>query len=568
MAIGDKRVNLDVLKAIHDADAANVADLKSALQYSYAIMVADWESGGLSVGTGNGVAGTNRIRTVNALTGITAIIAGNGYAYALYAWSGSTYVGAWNGTAWSHSTTSPWRTGETIIASLENADSYSLKIVLKRTDDADISTSAMENLTIYSCTDKTLEQAYKAADAYVTGKRLSDAEGNLASLMVGFGAGEVTVKNGAEILISGHALNGSGAEISSGSSYCSDFVAARSGYVATSTLTYDAAKIASSWYHYIAFYDSNKEFISRVGGGKQVSVSGDVPQNAAYMRTSLTYINQAALVDYVLTQVATIVNGSPKNKWYVLGDSISAGYYSMTESMAQEAGVALTYQSPVTTEDGEATGSVWDSSLAHNYWGYANKWKLNRNLIGKAYPGQGYFRTASNSQNGVYVVSHNDFSDAGLITVAWGFNDWHYNQARGNHDLIDASVPYPEENYDTTQITTVNQAIWYCLGELIRKAPNAKIVVQTPMNGWAYGGDWSTNWGIGYAMSNSGTLANIHDDIVYWANYYGLQILDMTYNNSIVNRRNIKDTIIDGSHPSDAAHQQLGRHVAQALNYC
>lgn len=31
MAIGDKRINLDVLKAIHDADAADVADLKSAI---------------------------------------------------------------------------------------------------------------------------------------------------------------------------------------------------------------------------------------------------------------------------------------------------------------------------------------------------------------------------------------------------------------------------------------------------------------------------------------------------------------------------------------------------------
>lgn len=260
--------------------------------------------------------------------------------------------------------------------------------------------------------------------------------------------------------------------------------------------------------------------------------------------------------------------GSPSNKWYVLGDSISAGYYSMTQSMAEAAGLTLDYISPVTTEDGETTGSVWDSSLSHNYWKYANDWFLKRTLVGKAYPGQGYYRIASNSQNGVYVVKNNDFSDARLITVAWGFNDWHYNQPRGDHNLIDPSVPYPTEDYDTSQITTVNQAIWYCLGELIRQAPNAKIVVQTPMNGWAYGGDFSTNWGIGYEMSRSGKLSDIHDDIVYWANYYGLQILDMTYNNSIVNRRNIKDTIIDGSHPSDEAHKQLGRHVAIALKYC
>jgi hypothetical protein len=213
-------------------------------------------------------------------------------------------------------------------------------------------------------------------------------------------------------------------------------------------------------------------------------------------------------------------------------------------------------------------GAVWDASLTHNYWGYANRWFLNRSLQGNAYPGQGYIRTAANNRNGILEVVNADLTDAGLIVVAWGFNDWHYNQTRGNHDLIDASVPYPTAGYDYSQITTINQAIWFCLGELIRKAPLAKIVVQTPMNGWLYGGDFASNWGIGYEMSNSGTLAQIHDDIKYWADYYGLQVLDMTYNNSIVNRRNIKDVLLDGSHPSDPAHQQLGRHVAIALKYC
>ena len=258
------------------------------------------------------------------------------------------------------------------------------------------------------------------------------------------------------------------------------------------------------------------------------------------------------------------VSGSPKNKWFVLGDSISAGYFSITDEEAAEKGYTISYR----PEGLSGVGAVWDASLAHNYWGYANQWFLKRNLQPKAYPGQGYFRVASNSQNGIYVVKNTDFSDAGLITVAWGFTDWHYNQPRGNHDLINPSVPYPTAGYDTSQIQTVNQAIWYCLGELIRKAPEAKIVVQTPMNGWLYGGDFASNWGIGYEMSQSGKLSDIHDDIVYWANYYGLQILDMTYNNSMVNRLNIKDVLLDGSHPTDPAHQQLGRHVSTMLGYC
>lgn len=261
--------------------------------------------------------------------------------------------------------------------------------------------------------------------------------------------------------------------------------------------------------------------------------------------------------------------GSPTNKWYVLGDSISAGYFSVTDEEATEKGYTISYR-PADSGHPEVTGvgAVWDNTLAHNYWGYANSWFLKRNLQPKAYPGQGYFKVASNSQNGIYVVKNNDFSDAGLITVAWGFNDWHYNQPRGDHNLIDANVPYPTAGYDTTQLTTVNHAIWYCLGELIRQAPYAKIVVQLPMNGWLYGGDFASNWGIGYEMSQSGKLSDIHDDIKYWADYYGLQVLDMTYNNSMVNRLNIKSALLDGSHPTDETHKQLGRHVATLLGYC
>lgn len=260
--------------------------------------------------------------------------------------------------------------------------------------------------------------------------------------------------------------------------------------------------------------------------------------------------------------------GSPKNKWYILGDSISYGYYSMTEEEAQEKGLTLSYKPSDFGYPVYDVGSVVDTTLAHNYWGYINKWYLNRELVKKAAPGQGYLhKSGATIKNGIEVVSENDFSDAGLITVAWGFNDWHYDMTRGDHNLIDSAVPYPTENYDTTLLTTINHAIWYCLGELIRKAPQAKIVVQLPMNGWLYGGDFDSNWGIGHSLTHAGTLGQIHDDIKYWADYYGLQVLDLTYNNSIINRLNIKEMLIDGSHPSDTAHQQLARSVWAMIGY-
>ena len=82
----------------------------------------------------------------------------------------------------------------------------------------------------------------------------------------------------------------------------------------------------------------------------------------------------------------TFNNNSPKNKWYVLGDSISSGYYSMKTADLGNLSPAITY------EDG--TCSVWDKTLNHNYWGYINKWYLKRDIKNLAIPGQGYFNKA------------------------------------------------------------------------------------------------------------------------------------------------------------------------------
>lgn len=254
-------------------------------------------------------------------------------------------------------------------------------------------------------------------------------------------------------------------------------------------------------------------------------------------------------------------HGSPKNKWYILGDSISAGYYSLLQS-----DVPSGVTPDVTYADG--TCAIWDSTLKHNYWGLMNEWFLHRDITNLAIPAQGYLHVAGyNGDSGIDVVRDNSFADAGLITVQWGFNDWHYNMPRGDHNLINSAEPIASMSTDVSNITTINRAIWYCLGVLINKAPNAKIIVQTPFNGWRYGGDFSTKYSINYPLSNSGTLKQIHDDIIYWCDYYGLEYIEGTFNNSIINNVNIKTTIIDGSHPSAEAHKQLARSLWTKVGY-
>lgn len=547
-----------------DAKAAGdeIDSVKSALQelFTEAPNPDVWEVGGIDVGTGKNVSNpvTNRLRTVlsNPFNGLCALVATPGYQIILYCYDNSdAYLGTWNGTGFSIGSAT-WRT--TIQVTNIDASATRFRIALKLDTGADMSLNDYAGCTFVSASRILAEHNATTMEnvlSTINDEKITVMQFGLESLRTG-------------------AIDSTGGNTDSGSYYGSSYRTA--GHITIpDAVTHVISEVKenepTNYYQYISFYDDSFAFLSRVGGHYVATVTAERPANAKYCRVSLTQITTSemgidniALYRLRLCKEKTI---SPVKKWYVLGDSISAGYYSMTERMAQEAGLTLSYISPVTTEGGEVTGSVWDKTLSHTYWKYANDWFLKQDLVGMAYPGQGYFRVASNGQNGIYVVKNNDFSDAGLITVAWGFNDWHYDQPRGNHDLIDSGVPYPVAGYDTSQITTVNQAIWYCLGELIRQAPNAKIVVQTPMNGWAYGGDFSTNWGIGYEMSSSGKLSDIHDDIVYWCNYYGLQYIEMTYNNSVVNRRNIKDTIIDGSHPSDAAHKQLGRTVAIALKY-
>lgn len=529
-----------------DVNTVDIASMQAAITDLYDPAVITWEQGTYSSNTGGPITATNRIRSVFYTNGAESLYIADGYRYIIYAWDHDyNFIGVWNGSEWIITINARWLTDSLNFVDIPGADNYYLHFVISKSDNADITPDEGSNVIIRYRKEKT------NTDAFI------DA----------FGSGTMTVQTDKTAFTAKTATNASGETIYNGNSASTDFIPVYQGYKIHGTFTPDNEKISTNWYHYISFYDATKTFISRIGGQRIREITGYAPANAAFLKVSLTYINTGALQAYVLKQTASASGISPKNKWYILGDSISAGYYSLTKSMADAAGLSFTYTSPVTTESGEETGSVWDSTLQHNYWGYANEWKLKREIVGLASPAQGFLKTNNSSKNGINVISENSFSDAGLITVAWGFNDWHYNMPRGNHDLIDPAVLYPDENYDITQLTTINHAIWFCLGELIRKAPDATIIIQTPMNGWAYGGDFASDWAINTEKSSSGTLQNVHDDIVYWANYYGLQILEMTFNNSTVNRSNIKTTLIDGSHPSDAAHKQLGRKVAVMLQY-
>jgi lysophospholipase L1-like esterase len=48
--------------------------------------------------------------------------------------------------------------------------------------------------------------------------------------------------------------------------------------------------------------------------------------------------------------------------------------------------------------------------------------------------------------------------------------------------------------------------------------------------------------------------------------WYGIEYIDMTHN-SVVNRQNIEDLLIDKVHPSEACHKAMALELAKKIMY-
>lgn len=512
-----------------------------------------FKQGSINVQTGQGIDSTTRIRSEAGLKiDCDFLEVPNNYKIMLLAYSDDmvgNYLGVWNGTDFVTTGATPWMTKIPINKEL----GYYYRVVLAYADDSDIAESAGYNLAFTNFTDVILRDSNKIADAKETGDRLLNITESLINkdaLIVR----KVVTDSINEGMTPG-AIDSAGQVANNyrNNSFRTEYYTPLRGCNAVE-LVFDLLDYSVNYYAYVFFYDYQMNFISRTGG-KRTRILAEAPAGAAWMKVSLTQVTTVLWGTNNITNLSIRIGYKNNDKkWYVLGDSISAGYYSLLTSQVPD-GITPT----VSYDDG--TCAIWDQSLRYNYWNIMNDKYIHYNLQDLAYPGQGFFKKASNNQNGIDVINNNSFSDADLVTIAWGFNDWHYNQQRGDHNLIDDTIPYPDQNFNTNLLTTINHAIWYCLGIIAQKASEALIVVQTPLNGWRYGGDFSTKWSINHAMSNSGTLKNIHDDIIYWCDYYNIKYIDLTLNNELINDINIKNVILDGSHPTKKAHEQLAEYV-------
>ena len=219
-------------------------------------------------------------------------------------------------------------------------------------------------------------------------------------------------------------------------------------------------------------------------------------------------------------------------KWCALGDSITYGYYSYMNGDTPAADV-----------------NVVDT------WAYTVARTKRMALTNLAVGGTGILHAHSGEDDaGWQIAADTDFSSYDLVTIAFGVNDWKYNEVLGSFDDDFSGTP-----------ASIYAALRKTIETILASNPICKIVYITPIN-CCLNGNEAGNWGISYPYSNNGTLEDIYDAIKTVCEYYGIEMIDMLHE-SCVNRVNIKDCLLDDVHPSLPTHKIMGKELASKIPF-
>ena len=288
----------------------------------------------------------------------------------------------------------------------------------------------------------------------------------------------------------------------------------------------------------VIYYDEDEIFISSISW---ITESKTIvpPPTAMFVRFFIGYTDDRTVTDAMIKNINTnlvfkILVKEYKYNWFALGDSIVQGYYSFENG------------------DGTKTGS--SIAVTQDCWVNLVSFKNECKLFNYGVGGSGFVHngTVLDKLNACDHVDTIDFSNADLVTIAYGVNDWKYNCNLGSMA-------------SNKKDGTIYGNMKYVIEKIVSNNPKAKIIIITPLNCSAYGTQ-QNNWGIGYSFSNNGTLERIFEAEKEVAEYYGIEMIDMTHN-SVINRISAPLLLADGVHPTLDGHKAIACELAKKINF-
>jgi len=332
----------------------------------------------------------------------------------------------------------------------------------------------------------------------------------------------------------------------------------RSAYSSYITSDYIPVNVGDVLYGYgarYALFDADKTYIANYKLSDGISMRNgmtyvrikDIEKDGtsvtpAYLRISYKTDSgspkELYLADLFTVEAFGAVRGKSGIKYYSIGDSITRGMYAEIGTKSASGPTDKGYAFWIAETNGYDLVNLGVSGS-----GYAN---LGGNNTGA--------EDESGSTNGKTIVDSNTCSDADIITIAYGVNDYKSS---------DSSIKLGSMA-STSGGGTVIGNMKYMIEKLAANAPKAQIIILLPMNQNrvnASSMSLAGNWSMGYAVREGKTLADYRTAIRECAEYYNLRVVDLE-EICAINRINIKSCLGDGLHPTLDFHRRMGIALA------
>ena len=262
-----------------------------------------------------------------------------------------------------------------------------------------------------------------------------------------------------------------------------------------------------------------------------------------YIKTRNTgYINSEFRPRLVkLSSIGIIYNTTPHSlllNGLMMGDSITYGVYSYFNNSQRWNGVEL--DNSIAEYIGECSGT-------------------NCKNIGKR--GTGYVADTRDVNNAWELAQITDYTHVDYVVMMYGVNDYIQGVPLGTI----------ADNVENTIVGNMTRT----LNKIFTDNPNCKVVCVGSYNTWGqvsqggdytsnvYYGDESTDYGLGYAI-NGHTLRQVLDVQKEVCEHYHVQFVCLA-DEGVVNNFNIKNTLVDGLHPTIEIRKVIAQEIAKHL---